>query len=35
MYERPRIRGTIYTNTMGERHKSLDGNRYTQVFVND
>ena len=35
MYERPRIRSTIYTNTMGGWHKSLDGNKYAQVFVND
>ena len=35
MYERPRIRGTIYTNSMGGWHKSLDGNKYAQVFAND
>ena len=35
MYERPRIRGTIYMDTMGGWHKSLDGNKYAQVFVND
>ena len=35
MYERPHIHGTIYTDTMGGRHKSLDGNKYTQVFAND
>ena len=35
MYERPQIRGTIYMDTMGGRHKSLDGNRYSQVFTND
>ena len=35
MYERPHICGTIYTNTMGGRHKSLDGNKYAQVFAND
>ena len=35
MYERPCIRGTIYTDTMGGWHKSLDGNKYTQVFAND
>ena len=35
MYERPRIRGTIYTDSMGGQHKSLDGNKYAQVFAND
>ena len=35
MYERLRIHGTIYTDTMGGQHKSLDGNRYAQVFAND
>ena len=35
MYERPHIRGTIYTDTMGGWHKSLDGNKYAQVFAND
>ena len=35
MYERPHIHGTIYADTMGGRHKSLDGNKYAQVFAND
>ena len=35
MYERPHICGTIYTDTMGGRHKSLDGNKYAPGFVND
>ena len=35
MYERPRIRSTIYTNTMDGQHKSLDGNKYAQVFPTD
>ena len=35
MYERPHIHGTIYTDTMGGWHKSLDGNKYAQVFVYD
>ena len=35
MYERPRIRGTIYTDTMDGQHKSLDGNKYAQVFATD
>ena len=26
MYERPRIRGTVYTDTMDGQYKSLDGN---------
>ena len=35
IYEQPRIRGTIYTDTMGGRHKSLDGSKYAHVFAND
>ena len=35
MYERPRIRCTVYTDTMDGQHKSLDGNKYTQVFAMD
>ena len=35
IYERPRICDTIYTDAMGGRHKSLDGNKYAQVFAND
>ena len=35
MYERPRIRGVVYTNTMDGQHKSLDGNKYAQVFATD
>ena len=35
MYERLHIRGTIYSDTMGGRHKSLDGNKYAQVFANN
>ena len=35
MYERPWIRGTIYTDTMDGQHKSLDGNKYAQVFATD
>ena len=35
MYERACIHGTIYMDTMGGRHKSLDGNKYAQVFAND
>ena len=35
MYKRPRIRSTIYTDTMDGQHKSLDGNKYAQVFATD
>ena len=35
MYERLWICGAIDTDTMGGQHKSLDGNRYAQVFAND
>ena len=35
MYERPRIWGTIYTDTMDGQHQSLDGNKYAQVFATD
>ena len=35
MYERPRIRGVIYTDTMDGQHKSLDGNKFAQVFATD
>ena len=32
MYERPRIRGVVYTDTMDGQHKSLEGNKYAQVL---
>ena len=35
MFERPRIRGTMYSDTYNGKHKSLDGNRYAQVFANE
>ena len=35
MYERSCIHSTIYTDNMGGRHKSLDGNKYAQVFANE
>ena len=35
MYECQQIHGTIYMDTMGGWHKSLDRNRYAQVFVNN
>ena len=34
MFKRPRTKGTIFTDTMEGRDKSLDGNCYAQVFVN-
>ena len=33
MYERPRFRGVIYTDTLNGKVTSLDGNKYAQVFV--
>ena len=35
MYERPRIRGEVYTDTMDGQHKSLDGNKFAQVLATD
>ena len=35
MYERPQIRGVVYTDMMDGQHKSLDGNKYAQVFAMD
>ena len=35
MYERPRFRGTVYTDTMYGHYKSLDRNRYAQVFTTE
>ena len=35
MYERPRFRGTVYTDMMHGHYKSLDGNRYAQVFATE
>ena len=35
MYERPRVRCVVYTDTMDGQHKSLDGNKFTQVFATD
>ena len=34
VFERPLLRGQFYTDTMDARTKSLDGNRYAQVFAN-
>ena len=33
MYERPRIRGVVYTDMMDGQHKSLDGNKYARVLT--
>ena len=35
MFTRPRIRGTIYTDTMNGRYKSLNGNKNAQIFMNE
>ena len=34
MFERPRIKGVVYTDTMDGQYKSLDGNGHAQVFAN-
>ena len=34
MFEKPRLRGDWFTDTMDGRVKSRDGNRYGQVFAN-
>ena len=35
MFERPRIKGTMYSDTYIGNVVSLDGNRYAQVFANE
>ena len=35
MYERPRIQGVVYTDMMDGQHKSLNGNKFAQVFATD
>ena len=35
MYERPRLRGIVYTDTMQSHFKSLDGNKYAQIFATE
>ena len=35
MYDRPRFRGVIYTDTMHGHFKSLDGNKYAQIFATE
>ena len=33
MFIRPRIHGTIHTDTMNRCYKSLDGNKHVQIFA--
>ena len=33
MFEQPRIKGKIFTDTMASRYNYLDGNRYAQLFA--
>ena len=33
MYEQPRFRGVVYTDTLNGKVTSLDGNKYAQVFA--
>ena len=35
MYERPQLRGVVYTDTMHNHFKSLDGNKYAQIFAKE
>ena len=35
MSERPRLRGVVYTDTMHGHFKSLDGNKYAQIFATE
>ena len=35
MYDRPRLRGVVYTDTMRGHIKSLDGNKYAQIFATE
>ena len=35
MYDHPRLRGVIYTDTMHGHFKSLDGNKYAQIFATE
>ena len=35
MFERPHNKGTIFTDKLAGKYKSLEVNRYTQVFTND
>ena len=33
MFERPHIKGEIFTDTMTGQYKSLDGKHYTKLFA--
>ena len=35
MYERPRLRGVVYMDTMHGHFKSLDRNKYAQIFATE
>ena len=35
MYDRPRLCGVVYTDTMHGHIKSLDGNKYAQIFATE
>ena len=35
MFERPHIKGEIFIDTMAGRYKSLNNNRFAQLFVNN
>ena len=35
MYECPWLRGVVYTDTMHGHFKSLDGNKYAQIFATE
>ena len=35
MYKRPRLHGVVYTDTMHGHFKSLDGNKYAQIFATE
>ena len=35
MYKCPRLRGVVYTDTMHGHFKSLDGNKYAQIFTTE
>ena len=35
MYKRPQLHGVVYTDTMHGHFKSLDGNKYAQIFATE
>ena len=35
MYERPRFKGIVYTDLLHGHFKSLDGNKYAQIFATE